>query len=76
MDLLLGHFADRYLATMSDDEIAEFEALLTCPDQKLYDWYCGKEPVPQSHLSPLMTRFLAFDVSPFLQGTSPNTDSA
>ena len=37
-DLILGPFADAYAETMDEAQLARFEALLTAPDQDLYDW--------------------------------------
>ncbi len=68
MDLLLGHFADAFLEAMSDAEVDLFEEILNCSDQSLYAWYCGREPVPHEQKNEIMDRFLAFDVSPYVQG--------
>jgi len=47
LDLLLGPFADRHLAGLTDAELAEYEALLTMPDPDVYDWILGQaEPPP------------------------------
>jgi antitoxin CptB len=47
LDLLLGPFADRHLAGLTDDELAEYEVLLTMPDPDVYDWILGQaEPPP------------------------------
>ncbi len=37
MDLLIGGFADLYLADLSDAELDGFETILRTPDQELYD---------------------------------------
>jgi antitoxin CptB len=44
MDLLLGRFADAYIATFTDSDLAVFEALLERPDPDLFDWITGPEP--------------------------------
>ena len=36
MDLILGRFADAEIATLTDDEMAELEALMDVPDPDLY----------------------------------------
>lgn len=46
MDLLLGRFADRHLADLSEGQLDRFEALLMAPDPDLYDWVAGYAPVP------------------------------
>lgn len=38
MDLILGHFSDSALATLPEDQIAAYEALLSQSDQDLYLW--------------------------------------
>lgn len=46
MDLLLGNFAERSLATFSDRQLDLFEALLEYADSDIYEWMTGREPVP------------------------------
>jgi antitoxin CptB len=45
IDLILGHFADRYLGDLSEQEITDLEALLSLPDQQIYEWLTGKDAV-------------------------------
>lgn len=46
MDLLLGRFADRHLAGFSQNQLADYEALLEVGDPDLYSWIAGYAPVP------------------------------
>lgn len=46
MDLVLGRFADAQLAGLSEAELGEFEAWLDIPDQQIFAWVGGQEPVP------------------------------
>lgn len=46
MDLLLGRFADAYIARLSARDLAGFEALLSLPDPDLFAWITGQEPAP------------------------------
>ncbi|MBM7066874.1 succinate dehydrogenase assembly factor 2 [Actibacterium sp. 188UL27-1] len=46
MDLILGSFADRQLADLSDTEIILYDALLSENDQELYAWVTGQETPP------------------------------
>lgn len=46
MDLLMGSFAQKHVPGFSEDELAEYEALLHHNDPDLYNWVIGKEPVP------------------------------
>ena len=46
MDLLLGRFAERNLATFSRRQVDLYEALLEYSDNDLYDWMAGREGPP------------------------------
>jgi len=58
-DLVLGGFADREIETMSDGELAQFEALLEVQDQEILDWLTGRVDVPSVHDTALFGRILA-----------------
>ena len=60
-DLIMGQFADANLATMSQDELDQFDALLEAQDLDVYNWIIGKEPVPQEFDNDVMKQLLAFD---------------
>lgn len=47
MDLLLGSFAKKHVPDFSDQELDEFEELLTHNDPDLYNWITGKEEAPE-----------------------------
>ena len=51
MDLLLGRFADAHIGTLSEADLAGFEALMEVPDRVLFAWVTGREPVPANYLS-------------------------
>ncbi len=68
-DLLLGHFCDAYLPTMTMEELHQFEAVLELDDADLYRWYTGEMPPPAEAASnPMLARVLAFEVAEVLQG--------
>lgn len=46
MDLLLGTFAQKNIPSFSDEELAEYDALLQLSDPDLYNWITGKEETP------------------------------
>ncbi len=52
--MLLGHFARRYLAGFSDEQLDRFEKLIEIPDADLLDWNSGRTPVPDDQLSDVM----------------------
>ncbi len=60
MDLLLGRFADAYIATLDDDGLAALEALLEVPDANLFAWLTGRAPVEPVHATPLYHAIAAF----------------
>lgn len=54
VDLLLGRFADKHLANLDGDRLAELERLVDVPDQEIHAWLTGTRPVPAEHDTPLM----------------------
>ncbi len=54
MDLILGAFADATLPDLTDDQLDQFETLLQCPDQDLFAWMIGKEPLPDEFNNEIM----------------------
>ena len=42
-DLLLGSFARRHLANLSERQLDEYEALLEIEDPRLFKWISGME---------------------------------
>jgi len=59
-DIILGHFADAYLDSMSDADLDVFERLLEVPDQDLYGWIIEREPAPADYRSEIMSRLNDF----------------
>ncbi len=49
MDLVLGRFADAYLTSLSDTDLSELERWLDVPDQQIFAWVNGMEPVPPNY---------------------------
>lgn len=60
MDLILGGFVVRHIDTFSDAEIADLERIMDIPDQDMLSWATKQAVVPPEHLSPLLTRILAY----------------
>lgn len=46
-DILFGGFAEKYLHTLSPEQVDRFEALIAETDSDLFNWMTGKEPVPE-----------------------------
>jgi antitoxin CptB len=59
-DLIVGPFADHHVAGFDADQLEAFERLLEAPDQDLYEWIVGRQPVPSEHQGEVMERLRAF----------------
>jgi len=57
MDLLLGGFADRHIASFQPADLDALEALLECPDPEIYAWITGHRAEPAGIAHSLLTRF-------------------
>ncbi|MGE3928605.1 MAG: succinate dehydrogenase assembly factor 2 [Hyphomonadaceae bacterium] len=60
IDLILGGFADRYLAELGEEDLAAFERLLQTPDPDVYDWITGAAEAPPAFETPVLERLRAF----------------
>lgn len=67
-DLIIGGFVARFIATFSDSELDELEAVLEYPDVDLADWLSGRRPVPAECDSPMLRR-IAADVAAMRRAT-------
>jgi len=60
-DLVLGPFVDQVGPTLDETELDSLEALLAeDDDHRLYAWITGKEPTPEVHETPVMSRIRDF----------------
>jgi len=59
MDLLLGPYADKALASLPQDQVDAFEAMLNENDQDLYAWFTGRIATPEK-VAPALERVRAF----------------
>lgn len=66
-DIIIGRFARDNLATMTDSQIAEFEALLEVPDQELYAWIIGRIETPANYTGEVMAMLQAYPVATVLE---------
>ena len=64
MDIALGHFADVYLAELSEADLSEFERWLDLPDPEILAWVTGEAPIPTSFDTPLFARLRAAPLLP------------
>jgi antitoxin CptB len=63
MDLVLGPFADAWLARLSEQELADYEQLLSVRDHDLLDWVTGIAPPPEVHDTAVLRRLRAFHIT-------------
>lgn len=56
MDLVMGRFADREMATLGEAELEQFEALMELPDPEVFDWITERAAPPPEHDTPLFAR--------------------
>ena len=61
MDLVLGRFADAQIRSLRDIELDEIERWLEVPDQQIFAWVNGMEPVPSEYDTPLFLRLRNFN---------------
>lgn len=60
-DLIIGGFADRYMESWDEGELAWFEALLDANEVDVMAWALGRQDPPAALDGPLMVRFRALD---------------
>ena len=60
-DMMIGGFADRYMASWGPEELAWFEALLHEDDVDIMAWAIGTRPVPPQYDGPLMDAMKKLD---------------
>jgi antitoxin CptB len=53
-DLLLGAFARRHMATLTEAQLDSYEALLEIEDPRLYKWIAGMEAAPPGYQSDVL----------------------
>jgi antitoxin CptB len=63
VDLIMGRFADMALATLSEQELGDFEQLVEVPDRDLLAWVVGEVKVPVAYDTPLFRRLREFNRS-------------
>ncbi|TCL73752.1 succinate dehydrogenase assembly factor 2 [Rhizobium sp. BK251] len=60
MDLVLGQFAEAELATLSEVELDELEAIMAEEDNDLLRWVMGTWPLPDRFRTPMFERIVAY----------------
>jgi antitoxin CptB len=55
-DIVLGHYCERHIATLSDAELALFEAFLDEDDSEIWNWLTEKIACPKLEYSNLIAQ--------------------
>src|SRR5437868_5132151 len=63
-DLILGSFAEMYLAGFDEPRLDQYQVLLDCPDADLFDWIFGRAAPPPEHDTEVTRLLLAFQYNP------------
>jgi antitoxin CptB len=58
MDLILGGFAQKRIAALTESQLRELEAIIDLPDQDLLTWATKQGEVPSEHGSALLFEML------------------
>jgi antitoxin CptB len=64
MDLLIGGFADAYLARLTEPQLERYETLLQLPDTDLYNWITGRAAPPAEIDSDILQLLCKFRIDP------------
>ena len=59
-DIIIGGFAEKHLEQLSPEQLDEFERLIDQPDQDLYAWIIGREPIPEQFAGEVMDLIRTF----------------
>ncbi len=60
MDLMMGQFADASLRELSEDDLADLEALMEVPDRDVFSWLSGELALPGNYDTPVFHKVRAF----------------
>jgi antitoxin CptB len=58
MDLIMGRFADHAVPAMTAADLATYARLLEENDPDIYDWLCGRQPIPDSSDSAVLRHLI------------------
>ncbi len=59
-DILLGGFIKANIDRLTDQELDQFEALLSAKDHDIYAWITGAQDVPANFDTPVMQKIKAY----------------
>lgn len=58
MDLIMGRFAEHAVPAMTEADLATYAQLLEENDPDIYDWLCGRQPIPDSSDSAVLRHLI------------------
>lgn len=58
MDLIMGRFAEYAVPEMPEADLATYARLLEENDPDIYDWLCGRQPIPDSSDSAVLRHLI------------------
>jgi antitoxin CptB len=73
-DLMIGGFVARSIASFTESELDELEAVLELPDVDLADWLSGRRAIP-SHITTPMLERMALECGAAGAGVPPDLRS-
>ena len=65
-DLILGNFAERYIDTLSLEQLNEYEELLKIEDPRLYKWITGMEAPPAVYQTAVLELIKDFNLAKYI----------
>lgn len=63
MDLLLGSFAKKYVPDFDENQLQQFEELITNSDPDIYNWMTKKEKIPQEWQNEISAKLIGFELN-------------
>jgi antitoxin CptB len=60
VDLILGRFVDVEIASLSEAELDDYEALMEALDRDIFSWLTGETETPRQYDTPVFRKILAF----------------
>ncbi len=60
MDLIVGRFADAYIASLDEPALDDFERLIEVPNADLYAWVIGETDIPADHDTAVLRQLKTF----------------
>jgi antitoxin CptB len=58
MDLIMGRFAESAVPEMAEADLTTYAQLLEENDPDIYDWLCGRQPIPESSDSAVLRHLI------------------